>query len=473
MGQTILDRTSSRSSRFPSARSKWSVFLVLGLLVCAVSALIIFPRVNTTEFSGDEPGWISASLYYTSLMENRDFDWNKWFCQDCQSFGRLNLHAAEFLYGIPLKIEQPNGTPPYFGFYLVEHSYEQNQREGLIPPPALLHQARQIAAFFGVLCVLMIFAVGFWGYNPWVGLFAAGLLVTNSVYLKIATQVMTDVFYNVFLLAVYLTLIFFMKAHTRKAMLVYCGLAGLFTGVAGSVKITGLLIATGCFLGALAWRSWRERESIRQLALPLATFAVASLVIVFLLDPFFWPSYDQRVWQEGKAFAHDVSTKKVVLWHRVDLENAAFAYPELRNLTHPIEFPLLFFRWSHIMKRYVKNGWAEWNGPRLPVLHKTLFQHLVPLGWELKSSLYMNVVAVLLAALTFAGIYYLLRSAKTDSRYVVLLLALACNYGLIILFMSLNWDRYYLPTMIAVDLIVGIGAYELVKRYLPAQKVAL
>src|SRR5271156_4050838 len=182
MDQSVLDQTSSSGA----ARSKWILFAALGLLVCVVRALVIFPRVAKTEFSADEPGWISSGYYYTTLAQKRDFDWDKWFCRDCQGFGRLNLHVGEYLFGIPMKIEKDSASPAFFGFYDVERSYEDNFRAGAIPPRAILIQARQIAAFFGVLCCLTIFAIGFWAYNPWVGLMASGLLLSNSVFLKLS-----------------------------------------------------------------------------------------------------------------------------------------------------------------------------------------------------------------------------------------------------------------------------------------------
>jgi len=77
--------------------------------------------------------------------------------------------------------------------------------------------------------------------------------------------------------------------------------------------------------------------------------------------------------------------------------------------------------------------------------------------------LVVNGVAVLLAVLTVAGIYFLALSARSNGTHVVLLVALCVNYLLIVLFMGLNWDRYYLPTMISVALVAGVGFYEIAR----------
>jgi hypothetical protein len=471
MDQSVLDQTSS----LRAARSKWILFAALGLLVCVVSALVIFPRIAKTEFSADEPGWISSGYYYTTLAQKRDLDWDKWFCRECEGFGRLNLHVGEYLFGIPMKIEKDSAGPSFFGFYNVEHSYEENFRAGLVPPPAILIQARQVAAFFGVLCCLMIFAVGFWAYNPWVGLIASGLLLANSVFLKLSGQAMTDDFYNFFLLSVCLALVITAKVHSKKAILLLVCLTGVLTALACSVKITGLLLGTGFFLGLTGWRFWRARAGKKEMALTLAAFFVCCLGTVYLLNPFFWPSWNQlsgsEVVREAKSFSHDVSTKKIILSHRKDLEQATFDYPQLRNLSHPVEFPLLFGRWNHELRRHLDAGLANWNGNRLVRLHETLFQLSVPLApapdnglVAASTRLIVNGVAFLLVVLTVAGVCFLAVSARSNGTHVVLLVALCVNYLLIVLFMGLNWDRYYLPTMISVALVAGVGFYEIARR---------
>ena len=471
MDQSVLDQTPWRLSLLRAVRSKWILFAALGVLVCVASALVIFPRIAKTQFSPDEPGWISSGYYYTTLAEKRDFDWDKWFCRECGGFGRLNLHVGEYLFGIPLKIEKDSGSQAFFGFYDIDHSYEENFRAGLVPPPAILSQARSVAAFFGVLCCLLVFAVGFWAYNPWVGLVASGLLLTNSVFLKIAAQAMTDTFYNFFLLSVCLALVITAKARNKKAILLLVCLTGVLTALACSVKITGILLGTGFFLGATGWRSWRSwraKAGKKEMALTLAAFFVCCLSTVYLLNPFFWPSWNQmsgsEVVREWKSFSHDVTTQKIIPWHRGDLEKAAFDYPQLRNLSHPLEFPLLFGRWNHEMRRHLDRGMANWNGNRLVRLHETLFQLSVPLAMALDNSLVVNGIAFLLVALTVAGVYFLALSRRSNGTHVVLLVALCVNYLLIVLFMKINWDRYYLPTMISVELVAAVGLYEIARR---------
>jgi hypothetical protein len=50
-----------------------------------------------------------------------------------------------------------------------------------------------------------------------------------------------------------------------------------------------------------------------------------------------------------------------------------------------------------------------------------------------------------------------------DESHFVPLLYLLVNYLLIVVFLKLNWNRYYLPTIIAVDLISAAGIYGIAR----------
>ena len=123
---------------------------------------------------------------------------------------------------------------------------------------------------------------------------------------------------------------------------------------------------------------------IFELFLSIHIFFVVCFATIYILNPFFWPSWTQLhtgdAVHELTSFSHDVTTRKIVLWHQEDLRRAEFQYPQLRNLSHPLEFPLLFGRWSHEMHRQLAMGLANWNGSRSLRLNKSLFQLSVPLA---------------------------------------------------------------------------------------------
>jgi hypothetical protein len=123
------------------------------------------------------------------------------------------------------------------------------------------------------------------------------------------------------------------------------------------------------------------------------------------------------------------------------------------------------------LRRHLDQGLDNWHGNRLVRLHETLFQLAVPLARASDNSLavtgasfVVNGFAFLLAVLTVAGVYFLALSGRSNGAHVVLLVALCVNYLLIVLFMGLNWDRYYLPTMISAGLVAAVGLYEIARR---------
>jgi hypothetical protein len=127
-------------------------------------------------------------------------------------------------------------------------------------------------------------------------------------------------------------------------------------------------------------------------------------------------------------------------------------YPQIRNLVRPLEFPLLFNRWDRLLQS--QQNRANWNGSRLVSLHKRLFYDYVNFRGEF--------------VFTGIGVVFLLRKKRPalppedDRSRMIPLLYFVINYVFILLFMNLNWDRYYLPTVIACKLIAAAGLYAFI-----------
>jgi hypothetical protein len=489
MDQSFLDRDSSRLSPLRISSSRWALFALMGTLVLLTSTLALFRGIETTQFSVDEPGWISSGLYYTALYEKGDFDWNKWYCENCDAFGHLNLHMGEYLYGIPLKIEEPQRVATFFGYYDFQRSYQANVHAGLVPPPGLLIRAREISAFFGVLCCVAVFAVGFWAFNPWVGAASAALLMSDAVLHRSSTQAMTDTFYNFFLLTICLASIAIVKALSRKKMFALVCLTGILTACACSVKITGILLGSGLFLGTLAWLFWRQTILRKETAWLIGAFSLFCIGSVYLLNPLFWPSWNQlhvkQAWVESRSLSHDVFAGTITPWRRADIEKIETTYPQLKNLSHPLEFPILFGRWSHEMHRQEHMGLGNWQGNRLIELHENLFMLAVPVadvtnGFDgtsvvdarpHRNSAMVKCVAFLIAIFTVAGLWSLAKSSRLRGAHAVVLLAFVLNYLLIVALMHLNYNRYYLPTLILLQLIAAFGFHETIQGVIRVARV--
>jgi Dolichyl-phosphate-mannose-protein mannosyltransferase len=430
--------------------SRLFVFAILSIATVLASALILFSEIPSTTFHPDECGWISSAYYYTDLAFAGDFDRAKWDKDELGTFGSLNMHVGEWLIGIPLKADPETRSQTFFALYHYGVPFQKNIDERRIPSQRILRRARSASAFFGVLCCFLVFAIGYSAFDAWIGLIAVALLLASALFRTSATQAMTDVFYNFFLLCGCLVLVLFSKAQDRKFTFVFPVICGVLAGLACSVKITGLVVAGGVFLLALMLnddfralsRRWKE------ISLTMGLFSFIALLTVYALNPFFWPS-----WRD--IHARGVLHEMRLMWKgglAAGITHSHGRYPELKLLSQPLEFPRLFFRWAHQMQ--LQQPVSEWRHNHLLDIHMSLFSPRYNLPGE------FIFIGIGLVAL-FRPKHFAFLPAYGRARTVPPLY-LFVNYLFILLFIKLNWSRYYLPTMIAGHLIAAVGVYAVV-----------
>jgi 4-amino-4-deoxy-L-arabinose transferase-like glycosyltransferase len=326
---------------------------------------------------------------------------------------------------------------------------QKNIEEGRVPPGDILRRARTASALFGVLSCFLVFAIGYSAFDASIGLIAAALLMTSGLFRVLATQAMTDVFYNFFLLCGCLGLVLFYKTDDKRRALIIAGISGVLAGLACSVKITGLVIGAGVFLGALVIRFGFcvSRSRWKEIVGMVTAFSFGALLTVYALNPFFWPS-----WREVHAGAI-FQELRLVSEHGISgITHTNGRYPQLRNLAQPLELPQLYFRWKRLMQLQQRE--YGWQGNRLLDFHMSLFNQRANLPGEF----------------IFIGIGIIALFLKKDSRFLpkydrsraIPMLYFFVNYVFILFFIELNWSRYYLPTMIAGHVIAAVGFYAAV-----------
>jgi hypothetical protein len=220
--------------------------------------------------------------------------------------------------------------------------------------------------------------------------------------------------------------------------------------LAASVKVTGLVIG-GAFLAAVLVYNkvvctGRNRFRWTSLIIP----GLVALMVIYLLNPYFWPSFgDFRI---AVAASEVKSLLTNLRQGNLDAEGIRERYPHLSNVGRLAEFPGQFIRWKRLMKIQAKSTGAGWNKSRLVSIHKQLFLHFstFPMEW-------MFFVI---------GLVYLGRSMcnslrnKCYSACSIVLVFFFINYALIVFFLELNWDRYYLSTIAASAVVVAFGLVE-------------
>jgi 4-amino-4-deoxy-L-arabinose transferase-like glycosyltransferase len=440
--------------------------VLFGLLMIAVaiaSAAVLFPRIGQTEFLCDESGWISSGRYYTNLVLEGDLSRDKWRCDQCAGFGDLNMQVGKWLVGMPVTLDRQSREEAFFRFYDTTASYEENVERGLVPPHHTLMVARSASAVFGVLCCLLVFSIGWYAGNPFVGAVAAGLVLCDSLFIRQATRAMTDIHYVFFLLCFCLAVILLSTASSPKRALFFAGLCGIFTGLACTIKITGLVVGGTSFVLALGQFAWFGLTTKKALIYQLAVFCCSALGVIYGLNPYFWPSprrlADIAVFGEVKQLSSEVITTRHLP------KNLKDRFPHIGTLGWPLQFPRLFTRWNNRMQGQEKLPSARWNEPRPIELTRRVVDEL---SFFRKGWLFLAI-----------GIVVLLwkRSRQVlsipDNPGLICLQFFLVNYLFILTFMRVNWDRYYLPTILASSLVLAFGVYAVafqLYRFYPVLK---
>ncbi len=431
-----------------------ATFVGSALAVCILGGVILSLRLEHTKFIGDESGWISSGYYYTDLLLNRDFEMRNWNCPECGSWGSLNMHLGKWLIGIPLILDPQLQGRSFTKYYEFKSTLEENLEEGRIPPRDILLRARSASVVFGILCCLLVFVIGYSVYNVWIAWIAVFLLLSNELFIRSATRAMTDIYYNFFLLCLCLTVILLLKIREKKRALFVASLCGILAGLACSVKVTGIVVGGTLFLAVVIYMCHARKLRKTEIFQLLAAFSFFALVLVYALNPYFWPSWKET---RGKAMIQELRlVSQDVKATKFNFNDSIERYPQLYSV---FKFPMMFSRWSNKMDSQRSIRHATWSSGRNRFLsiHKRVFISYASFPLEL---IFLGIG--ILVHLPYIRRRYAALPNPQDELWHIPLLYFLINYIFILLFLKLNWERYYLPTVIADRFIVAIGVWVVV-----------
>jgi 4-amino-4-deoxy-L-arabinose transferase-like glycosyltransferase len=433
--------------------------LIVSIILCISTALLasstLFKNVEKTKFNGDESGWISSGYYFSNLLLEGDFEWQQWWKtpKGGEGFSSwFQLHLGQWVIGIPMKVLAENGEQEYSGFYHFDKTLEKNKQEGRVPPKLVLLRARNISVVIGTLCCLLIFAIGYYSNNLWIGSIAAILLIFNKLFITLSTQAMTDIPYNFFLLSACLVSIFLLRQSQLRYILLSALLYGGLVGLASSVKITGVLVGSLYFFLIILYKIFVSNLNVKDAMKCLATFSVSALFVIYLLNPYFWPSFKEVSVRE--------TTQKVAIYskegQRSEISKTSGEYPHLSNFSRALEFPRMFGRWrKQLAIQLQEDKAAQWGENRLRTFHETFLRESSSFPGEI----YILILGIIILGSKLVNSIY----NKELSERAVPFLYFGVNYVFILLFMSINYDRYYLPTVIVSKIIVATAIYEIAR----------
>jgi 4-amino-4-deoxy-L-arabinose transferase-like glycosyltransferase len=394
----------------PRNRSRNRV-LLLALLVGIVSFVVTRQRSRQVPPQGDEPGWITSGYYHTELVLQGDWRLQRWSNPELQSWGSKNMQLGKWLLGVPLEVYELRTGRRFYGFYDFNRSLAENVQAGNIPPEDILAVARGVSCVFAAFTCVGIFLMGWYAQDEWTGLLAAALTLAVPPYAKWSATALTDGFYVCFLVWGALAGWLFLRAATGRSAWKLAALCGLLAGLACSVKITGIVVGGGVFAACLAYRWAVGGLKRRELAWCALVFVCLSLVVTYGLNPYLWPTMKEPA---------------AVEWRR---------------------FPSMFLRWKHFMEEQKARGLAEWTENRWLQIHRELLVRLTPFGAE---------GPLVLGSLIWLGLRLRrsIRKREVDPWAVPAAFFLV-NYLFILFFMVLAWHRYYLTTLVAMQVPVA------------------
>ncbi len=441
-------------SGHPAARMAFR--LVCVVLVAITSYMAFRGQIAEVRYHNDEAGWISSSFYYASLWASGDRSFDRWAYiapgLTGYAWGYLQTHLGQYMLGAPLTYQMlhDDEVAPFFGFYSYLHTREENQLYGAFPTSGTLYSARHINIIYWTLCIVVMFLLASAVANEFAGGVAVAMVLLSTSFMDGATNAMIDAPNGIFYLGIGFSAIAVVRADSLRSFLSAAILFGLCSGLACSVKVTGLVFGMGFLLGLYAVGIVLAKFPVWRCIAGVVLAGSAALLVVYALNPQFCPSIKTFSASDLKQEIVEI-TGKPPMW-KDDPSHPDMEYTQLKNLSRVLEFPLLYPRWHYFLE--LSKAGRAWGESRLETFHRHLFV-------EFAAFPYQWVLVALGAVFGLGRLVLSARNRELDAKTVPFLY-FAANYGFILLLMKHNWDRYYYTTFVASCLLIGICASEIV-----------
>lgn len=419
-------------------------------------------KVSSNQTHVDERGWIASALAYCDLLYTGDFSPADWEQRNLGAFGNLNPHLGKVMLG----------TPAYFTAKKLRMHYRPQDRltmrdtDGLCskgvprPPLKIYHAARNTAKFWAGLTAATLILSVCWLFGTWAGVIFSFTLLWNRTFRINSAFALTDMPYLFLLNIALIAGVLVLRARSRGALLAVTALLGIGAGLATSVKVTAIVTLSIYTIALLGTLVYLKRAGIRRAAAGFGVYLVAALVVIFALDPFFWPdlsAIDLDAAAEEVTLVRDPASAGVSwndedsLWKsmtetELDYSVVRAKAPHLRAMLRPLEYPLLYPRWGRLF---------EALGQRFP-RNST---------WEIvRESLTGHTSSMFEVALFALGFYVTAKATVASLRNGVAPAALAIlayvTIQLAFLIYALpvgGMARYVLPFLVVSKVLVALG----------------
>lgn len=433
-------------------RRAW-LFVLDALLLVALAAYAL-AGVLYTPYHGDEGMQIYASVdYITTFIERNPADLltNPPYIIDSRPHLRLingTVHRYSiglFLYTIRDHNEGDLPTSPGWNWGL---SYEDNVAGGWLPKDSILYPSRYSSAFYFALSIGVVFALGWQFGGRWVAYPAAVLYGLNPILLLNGRRAMLEgsqLFFGLLTLLVAALLAKRIAALDERpgwgwwlALTVSGGLA-LASKHSAAIYLAGawLWVFAAAVIAAVASKRWRPLLVRTGL---LALTGAGVIVLFVLFSPALWNNPPARLMNLVEARAEILDVQVIAD------QNAPTSLAErVRGLVvQPFIAPLSYFEVA---------SWAEAED----IVNQ--IQRYEASGLRGLPNGYVLGVPLMLLALVGAGVllaHDARQSPVKRAQAAGLLLWFGVTAGALLL-NPLPWQRYYLPYIPIVVLLVAVG----------------
>jgi hypothetical protein len=409
-------------------------------IVLILSIIILFPflyNLESRSFHGDENLWLRATTYFKLFFINKDIHnkhWRAWPAIDQPPIGKYVIGFSLLLAGYRSRLDEV----ALMEKWAFSKDYNWNVLHGRMPPKEILLVGRYTMAIIGSLACLLLYCLGRMTFNIGVGAIAAILLAFNPLMLRFSQRVMTDAPLIFFLIANTLLIMFFynfiLKHKSRKSLLI-SGLIGLTIALATGTKlnggITGIVFLAFCFY-LIIIKVWQYKSSTD---IPLSVLAILN---------------------------KDYQVKIILISLLISISTSIFVFVALNPFLYhkPIKGSL-----DMIKSRAESVKVQQKEAPRSAITSIGQKFYFV-IRRTLLPGTYGTLNAILKIPIDFilflVGLFILiykegrnLLNYRRPSNGSILIFWTIITFILIMAWIPLDWNRYYLPIVPCITMVTG------------------
>lgn len=418
-------------------------------IVFILSIIILIPflyNLESRSFHGDENLWLRDTTYFKLFFINKDLRNKHWMASpaiDQPPIGKYVIGFALLLAGYRSRLDELALMEPWN----FSKDYNWNVLHGGMPPKEILLVGRYTMAIIGSVACLLLYCFGRMIFNIRVGTIAAILLAFNPLMLLCSQRVMSDAPLIFFLIANTLLIMFFynfiLKQKSRKTLFI-SGLIGLTIALATGTKLngglTGIVFLAFCIY-LIIIKVWQYKTSKD---IPLSVLAILK---------------------------KDYQVKIILIGLLISIFISIFVFitlnPYLYQKPMKGSLDMLKFR-SEVVKGQQKvepqNTITSIGQKFYFVIRRTLLPGIYA---TLNSILKIPIDFILFFIGLFILIYKEGRNLLNDKRPSygsIPILWTIITFILIMAWIPLDWDRYYLPVVPCITMVTGYAIDKLISR---------